>query len=828
MIRKIFTKRFLSLLAGGVLAAAGTHAQTTTLTTTSPSTQYNIVTGSGYASDFITFDIENTNKCPVALSSLSMVHFGAANINFPPVKTVSANDTVYELYTNSVLLSGAPSPFTPANNWVKVATSPKINTGATNAVTPIFTNLNVVVPPAGKLRFLVRVLDSMIIPLNTGPATITNNGITLTCAGANIYSGYFNLPLSFNGSGINPPQATINFEGVLVFKDLPPSPPVITTVPFPAKGCVGASMTLKAKYAQGGTYTWKDPKGNVVLTDTIGTLVINALDTQHNGIYSVTVTQCGKTSDPATVNVEVRNPNPPSIDGKVDYCLNEPFIPVTVNGTNPKWYYEPTGGSPVPITPTLNTSSPNVLIYYVSQTDQYGCESKERTMVRFRAAPKPPKPIATTPIYYCEEDESEQLNAIGDTLKWYYFPTGGIPTTIAPTPNTSVRDSFQYFVTQTVNGCESDRKRVDVVVTFRPNGKILVSREAICAEDTVTIGYYGSAYDGSQYNWSFPEKGTTILNGGFDQGPIIIRLDSAGRQNIKLRVGQVGCLSEQYIEDVIVSPLPYGAISTKQDVCLGQPELIESLHFTPGLDTFYWNFAGGKTTHFTTDQGPYGVYWETPGEKIISVVFEENACRDTTYDTIMVHPKPSAKIIGTQDVFVDGSYKTLPFNAGDSLCASDSLKVTVERVEPGATYKWTPNRFFDTYSDQPVTYARVDFKSNIYVEVEDIYGCRNKDSMAVLTKSCCMMTFPTAFTPNGDGRNDLFRPITVGRREVKTFKVVNRYGQTVFEGKDPSAGWGWNGMMNGKPADVGTYFYLISFKCENEDVDQAGEVILMR
>src|SRR5690606_5052292 len=128
--------------------------------------------------------------------------------------------------------------------------------------------------------------------------------------------------------------------------------------------------------------------------------------------------------------------------------------------------------------------------------------------------------------------------------------------------------------------------------------------------------------------------------------------------------------------------------------------------------------------------------------------------------------------------------------------------------------------------NEDVTYARIDFDGKITVEVEDAYGCTNKGTLEVLTKSCCEMAFPTAFTPNGDARNDLFRPVTIGNREVKTFRIVNRYGQAVFETANSRTGW--DGTMNGKPADVGTYFYLISFQCGNETVNQSGEVILVR
>src|SRR5690606_17017276 len=143
--------------------------------------------------------------------------------------------------------------------------------------------------------------------------------------------------------------------------------------------------------------------------------------------------------------------------------------------------------------------------------------------------------------------------------------------------------------TQTIDGCESDRSLIDVVVTFKPNGLILIDKNELCAHDTLTLSYYGSADATSQYNWTLPSRGTTILNGGFDRGPLVMQLDSAGDYQVKLRVGHTGCLSDEYVENIRVNPTPFGAISAAQDVCLGQPELIESLRYTAGLDTFIWD-----------------------------------------------------------------------------------------------------------------------------------------------------------------------------------------------------------------------------------------------
>lgn len=832
MIRKLFSKGLL-VLATVLLGTQAVQAQQIkTLAGTTPATNRAMLGSGGTFVNFVTFDVENSNNCPVELVDVANMHFGSTTVG---PNAFSQNFARYELWYTLTKTTGAPTPVTGAGGWNMITSTSAVNTGTVNAVTPIFTNVQFDIPPSTKVRFLLLCNAGMISSYNTAPLSVNDAGVTLFCGSATeTWVGIAPNTVSANATQVDwtglTPGTHFNFEGSIKFKILPPD----VTVPNifkPITACIGDQVILKATSSSAGaTFTWRNQAGTVLVSNSpTGNCTLNNVQITDAGKYYVTSFACGEESliDSAVLNVN--DPVAPTYSGKTAYCLNEQFEPIIINGTNPKWYYDAVGGSPVPVTPTINTSSPNSLTYYISQTDAFGCESQERTQITFTAAAKPAVPIVSTPVYYCENATADELTAIGQNILWYYFPTGGIETSIPPTPNTTALDSFQYYVTQTVDGCESDRNRIDVVVTQRPNGMILLDKDDICAEDSITIGYYGSAFPTAQYNWTLPTPGAVVLNGGFDQGPITVRLDSAGQHQVKLRVGVTGCLSDQYVEDVRVRALPYGRIVAKQDVCLQQPELIEATGYTEDLDSFAWDFDGGLTTHFTTEQGPYGVYWNTDGEKIVKVTFTHEGCSDFAVDTVTVRPKPSAKIVATWENF-DAStrqFATTNYNfEADSICSRDSLKVSVEVVEPGATYKWTPTRFFDTYSDIPSTYARIDFDSKIFVEVEDIYGCRNIDSAEIDTKRCCEMTFPNAFTPNGDGLNDFFRPITVGRREVETFRVVNRYGQTVYESIQSSRGW--DGNMNGKPADVGTYFYLISFMCGDEKVDQGGEVILIR
>ncbi len=86
---------------------------------------------------------------------------------------------------------------------------------------------------------------------------------------------------------------------------------------------------------------------------------------------------------------------------------------------------------------------------------------------------------------------------------------------------------------------------------------------------------------------------------------------------------------------------------------------------------------------------------------------------------------------------------------------------------------------------------------------------------------------PSAFTPNGDGRNDRLKPvITSPHATVESFSIYNRWGQRVYS-------WdkrGWDGAFGGNPADVGTYYYILRVQHRScpDAVEMKGDVSLLR
>jgi gliding motility-associated-like protein len=85
---------------------------------------------------------------------------------------------------------------------------------------------------------------------------------------------------------------------------------------------------------------------------------------------------------------------------------------------------------------------------------------------------------------------------------------------------------------------------------------------------------------------------------------------------------------------------------------------------------------------------------------------------------------------------------------------------------------------------------------------------------------------PSAFTPNGDGLNDIFRP-ALNFQKLVDFSVYNRWGQQVFQTNDKTHGW--DGTYQGKPLDMGVYYYMIIVgDPDGQNIIHKGEVTLIR
>lgn len=146
---------------------------------------------------------------------------------------------------------------------------------------------------------------------------------------------------------------------------------------------------------------------------------------------------------------------------------------------------------------------------------------------------------------------------------------------------------------------------------------------------------------------------------------------------------------------------------------------------------------------------------------------------------------------------------TLRVNLGpDTLLCRNEVYQLRATGAGGGTYKWQ-----DSTSTPMYTVTRPGF----YAMVATNSCGTSVDSVEVKYQDCqCQLYFPTAFSPNGDGRNDYFRPVYRCPIYDYTLSIYNRWGERIFYTTDPQVGW--NGRVNGTLADIATYVWIVDYK----------------
>ncbi len=199
------------------------------------------------------------------------------------------------------------------------------------------------------------------------------------------------------------------------------------------------------------------------------------------------------------------------------------------------WYKSETGGIGTATTPAINTSILGTTTYWVSRVEN-GCES-ERAPIDITVYPFPAAPIVSSSVVeFCQNEKSAPLSAEGLNLLWYNFADGGTGTSNAPIQDTSKSVKVSYWVTQTTNGCESKRSRIDVEVLPAPYTKTLHDVE-ICDGDTAVLDA-GLGPDYS-YEWNtVPPVYTQTLT-----------VSKTGTHQVKI-TGKNGCSATQQVNVV--------------------------------------------------------------------------------------------------------------------------------------------------------------------------------------------------------------------------------------------------------------------------------------
>ncbi|HYM95199.1 MAG TPA: gliding motility-associated C-terminal domain-containing protein, partial [Chitinophagaceae bacterium] len=186
-------------------------------------------------------------------------------------------------------------------------------------------------------------------------------------------------------------------------------------------------------------------------------------------------------------------------------------------------------------------------------------------------------------------------------------------------------------------------------------------------------------------------------------------------------------------------------------------------------------------------------------------VKDANGCIFSTTATVTVAP-----------IAVPMRYPTITVNA------NTATQLNARSLGSNYTYQWAPPAGLNAYNTiSPI--FNYDRPSEYMITITSDKGCSVTDTLLVkinpidappITEDIFV---PKAWSPNGDGHNDLLRPLPVNMRELKFFRIFNRWGELVYESN--AFGQGWNGIYKGKPQVMDTYTWIA------EGVGLSGKII---
>jgi gliding motility-associated-like protein len=382
---------------------------------------------------------------------------------------------------------------------------------------------------------------------------------------------------------------------------------------------------------------------------------------------------------------------------------------------------------------------------------------------------------------------SVQLNSSGaSTYSW--SPANNLSNPNIGNPIAQPQISNRYIVTGTTSfGCQA-KDTVDITV-FSKNAMSASNDTLICANNSVQL----TASGGVSYKWT----PSLTLNNSLINNPVAT--PSQTTNYVVEMVDVNSCVFKDTIQ-VALRSYPDFRVTGDTSVCVGTKLRLNA----SGGDIYQWSPSG------SLDNPQSASPVATPlASSSYNVYVKDNLC---LYDTTM-----------TVNIRLASSPTITAAKLADIDCQNPTTQLI---ASGGVTYSWTPALpLDDSRKKNPI--VTIDSTTTFILTGKDQNGCSGKDSVTVSVSKTGLPLFvlPNAFTPNNDGKNDCFGIKRWGNVQIIQLAIFNRWGQIVFETKDP--GKCWDGRFKGQLQPSGGYVYIIKAKSFCGDVVRKGNLMLL-
>ncbi|MDE3184244.1 MAG: gliding motility-associated C-terminal domain-containing protein [Bacteroidota bacterium] len=388
-------------------------------------------------------------------------------------------------------------------------------------------------------------------------------------------------------------------------------------------------------------------------------------------------------------------------------------------------------------------------------------------------------------------------------------------------------------------------------ISFCDSLSVSSSSNSICGGDSLLVNVHTNPECTGSVFFSMDSSRLQSIT-GINDSAYLFRFTSSWQGTIY--AGLHGCKS---LTDSLVIISPSISLAKDTGFCPGKSLELDA---GPGFSNYQWNTGSDQQKIIVTNPGHYSI------EATTAV-----GCKTT--DTISVQEfatpvagisKDSTLCEGNVRILDAGNFNSYKWNTGETTRTIDvnhlgiySVKVTdnhgcsgsdtaqIKKVVP------IPNRFLPTdtsiCSYRPLVLTSLNDYSNYlwntnaitkaitvsqpglyWLLVTDAQNCTGRDSIILHAENCVQGFYiPNAFTPNNDGKNDVFKPFLFAPADEYEFTIYNRAGEIIFKTHQLSEAW--NGNYKGMPQDAGVFVWICKYRFtgQQEKIER-GSVTLLR
>ena len=396
---------------------------------------------------------------------------------------------------------------------------------------------------------------------------------------------------------------------------------------------------------------------------------------------------------------------------------------------------------------------------------------------------KPPISLPFRDTLICSID-TLQLGASGSGV-FSWTPNYNIISANTATPLVYPKTTTTYKVLLDDNGCQNtDSIRVRVVdrVTLSIRSDTLY-----CKGDGVQLT---TVTDALQFLWTpnVDLSDPTVANP-------IANPPTTTTYRLTARIGN--CFAN---DEVTITPVPYPYVNAGPDTVICYDGNVQ-LNGEVIASNFFWKPQGSLTNPNILNpiaHPPFTTKYVLTGTDTLG-------CPKPGFDTVLVTVLPKVNASAGKDTMIVAG-QPLQLNATG-----------------GENYEWSPPTWLNNVTiANPLALIQTSADSIRYkVYVTNALGCIDSASVLVkIFRTNPQIFVPTGFTPNGDGLNDILKPIAVGIQRIEYFRVYNRWGQLVFSTTVNEHGW--DGRIGGKQQTTNTYAWVV------KAIDYTGRPIIQK